>query len=226
MKTNRSGDGSMPAMLTPRQLQIVRYIGQCRNNNGYSPTLQELAGELGISKVTVFEHVEALVKKGVLLREPNRARSLAINPASGLDRQCAEDGGDTGARTDSGAVRFPLLGSIAAGLPVDASTLAESLDVGELFAVGPGVFALRVQGESMIDDHIRPGDYVLIEPEASPRNGQTVAALLPNGETTLKLFYREGGRIRLQPANAEYAPIYVAEAQVQGVVVGLVRRYH
>jgi len=222
MAKSRAGDGSVVAMLTPRQLQIVRCIEQYRSSNGYSPTLQELAAELGVSKVTVFEHVEALVKKGVLLREPNKARSLAINPASGVGRLC----GDRDACSDAGAVRFPLLGSIAAGLPVDASALSESLDVGELFSVGGGVFALRVQGESMIDEQIRPGDYVLIQPEQSPRNGQTVVALLANGETALKLFYREDERIRLQPANAEYAPIYVEEAQVQGVVVGLVRRYN
>jgi len=204
------------ANLTPKQLNILKRIRDLRIARGYSPTMQELADELGVSKVTIFEHVEALIKKGALLRQANKARSLEVNPEFGLpDEQ----------RT----TRLPLVGTIAAGLPIDAVEERQFLDLEELFTV-PGAsasstFVLRVRGDSMIDEQIREGDYVIIQKRNTARNGETVVALLENGEATLKKFYREPDHIRLQPANDKYEPILVKNCTVQGVVIGVVRAY-
>ncbi len=201
--------------LTPKQLHILTRIRDLRTARGYSPTMQELADELGVSKVTVFEHVEALIKKGALLRQANKARSLEISPRIQLP--------DEERRT-----RLPLVGTIAAGSPIDAVEDREHLDLEELFPARPGkgpTFVLQVRGDSMIDEQIRDGDYVVVEPRHSVRNGQTVVALLDSGEATLKKFYRERQGIRLQPANPNYEPIHVKDCKVQGVVVGVIRTY-
>lgn len=211
--------------LTPKQLTILTRIRDIRLARGYSPTMQELADELGVSKVTVFEHVEALIRKGALLRKPNKARSLELSPDVQLP--------------DERPTRLPLVGTIAAGLPIDAVEQREHLDLEELFAPRAGSmaatpkFVLRVQGDSMIDEQIREGDYVICEQRNAARNGQTVVALLDTGvsdegEATLKKFYREkDGRIRLQPANSNYEPVYAQpeHVQIQGVVIGVVRAY-
>lgn len=203
--------------LTPKQLHILTRIRDLRLARGYSPTMQELADELGVSKVTVFEHVEALIKKGALRRDPNKARSLEVNPRFRLP-------------DEERSSRLPLVGAIAAGSPIDAVEGRESIDLEEMFAkprTGAGNFVLRVRGDSMIEEQIRDGDYVVVEKRNTARNGQTVVALLDNGEATLKKFYREGHRVRLQPANPAYEPIWVEphRVQIQGVVVGLIRTY-
>jgi repressor LexA len=212
--------------LTPKQLTILTRIRDLRLARGYSPTMQELADELGVSKVTVFEHVEALIKKGALVRKPNKARSLEVSP----DVQLPDEARNT---------RLPLVGSIAAGKPIEAVEEREHLDLEELFAPRSGAlagtqkFVLKVRGDSMIDEQIRDGDYVICEQRNVARNGQTVVAILDTGnsdetEATLKKFYREkDGRIRLQPANDKYEPIYAesAHVQIQGIVIGVVRAY-
>jgi repressor LexA len=202
--------------LTPKQLKILQLIRDSRIVRGYSPTMQELADELGISKVTVFEHVEALIKKGALKRDPNKARSLSI---------CE----DAIVPDEAQPLTFPLVGKIAAGYPIEKYQTDDRLDIADLFGprVGQkgGSFALRVEGDSMKDEGILDSDYVIIERRESARNGERVVALLPNGETTLKTFYKEGEKIRLQPANPAFEPIIVKDCKVQGVVVGVLRRY-
>ncbi len=215
--------------LTPKQLHILTRIRDVRAARGYSPTMQELADELGVSKVTVFEHVEALIKKGALSRQANKARSLEINEGA-----LPPD--------ETRTTRLPLVGTIAAGLPIDAVEDREFLDLEELFDTGNSrsdntsddntaagsKFVLKVRGDSMIDEHIREDDYVIIQRTNTARNGQTVVALLDTAEATLKKFYREAnGKIRLQPANEKYEPIWVNERQVQiqGIVIGVVRAY-
>jgi len=202
--------------LTPKQLRILKLIRDWRVRHGYSPTMQELADEIGVSKVTVFEHVEALIKKGALIREANKARSLSI--ADGI-----------AVPDESRPLRFPLVGKIAAGHPIERLQNEDELDLeeilGERVAHSGGVFALRVEGDSMRDEGILDGDYVLIERRETANNGERVVALLPNGETTLKTFHREGDHIRLQPANPEFEPIRVKFCQIQGVVTGVIRRY-
>ncbi|MHC4908266.1 MAG: transcriptional repressor LexA [Planctomycetota bacterium] len=202
--------------LTPKQLRILQLVRDCRVTNGYSPTMQEIADELGISKVTVFEHVEALIKKGALTREKNKARSLSISDDAFLPDEAK-------------ALSFPLVGRIAAGYPIEKYQQSDRLDLESLF--GPrlgqqgGSFALQVEGDSMQDEGILDGDYVVIERRDTARNGERVVALLPNGETTLKTFFREADHIRLQPANDAFEPIIVKECRIQGVVIGVLRTY-
>jgi len=203
--------------LTPKQLDILRRIRDQRIAHGYSPTMQELADELGVSKVTVFEHVEALIKKGALQRDPNKARSLVVNPDISLPHEAR-------------GTRLPLVGTIAAGMPIEAVEDRQSLDLEDLFAgenrtSGSARFVLEVRGDSMIDEQIRDGDFVVVEQRSTARNGETVVALLADGEATLKKFYRRRGRIRLEPANEAYEPIIVDQCEIQGVVVGVIRTY-
>ncbi len=199
--------------ITPRQMDILRFIRQYREKFGYSPTMQEIGDALQLSKVTVFEHVGALEKKGLVLRgDRHKARSLQLSD----DVEFPED--------QHKATRIPLAGRIAAGSPIEAIEQSESVDLEELFAGEGKNFCLEVTGDSMIEDHIRDGDYVICEKRSQARNGETVVALLDSGEATLKRFYREKGRIRLQPANAAYEPIIVDNVRIQGVVVGVVRK--
>jgi repressor LexA len=202
--------------LTPKQLKILQLIRDSRIVRGYSPTMQELADELGISKVTVFEHVEALIKKGALKRDPNKARSLSIS-----DNAIVPD--------EAQPLTFPLVGKIAAGYPIEKFEQSDQLNLTDLFgprvAQKAGSFALRVDGDSMKDEGILNGDYVIIERRETARNGERVVALLPNGETTLKTFFKEGDKIRLQPANPDFQPIIVRDCKIQGIVIGVLRRY-
>jgi len=201
-------NGTRP--ITPRQLEILTRIRDHQRSHGYSPTMQELADELGISKVTVFEHVDTLVRKGLLRRSAHRARSLELTAAAQFP--------------DERPTCLPLVGRIAAGLPIEAIENAESLDLEEIFASTGETFVLRVRGDSMIDEQIRDGDYVVVERRNVARSGDTVVALLPNGEATLKKFYREKDRIRLQPANDAFEPIYTDRVDIQGIVIGVIRR--
>lgn len=202
--------------LTPKQLYVLKRIRDQRLAHGYSPTMQELADELGVSKVTIFEHVEALIRKGALVREPNKARSLVVSPSAALP-------------DEERHTRLPLLGNIAAGHPIEAIEDRQFVDLESLFARSgrrqAGTFVLRVRGDSMIDEQIRDGDYVVVRERNTARSGETVVALLDNGEATLKKFYRERGRIRLQPANPDFEPIIVKDCRIQGVVVGVIRTY-
>ncbi len=210
-KASRQESQPSRLVVTPRQLEILRFIRDYRTRNGYSPTMQEIAGLLGVNKVTVFEHVESLVKKGFLRRLPFKARSLILSEQVRFD--------------DESGTEMPLVGYIAAGLPVEAVQTPETIDLKEVFAGRPGTFVLKVRGNSMIDEQIRDGDFVIVEKRDSVRDGETVVALLDDGEATLKKFYREkGGKVRLQPANPDFAPIRVDHVNVQGVVVGVIRK--
>lgn len=207
-----AADKGVGGQVTPRQMEILRHIRDYGVRYGYSPTMQELAEELAVSKVTIFEHVERLCQKGLLRRRRHAARSLALTGRVRFP--------------DQSAGVLPLVGYIAAGAPIDAIAQQEELELGELLKGGAGRFALRVRGDSMVDEQIRDGDYVIVEPRQAIRNGQTVVALLSGGEATLKRYYRQGNRIRLQPANPDFEPIHVdaAEVEIQGIVVGVVRR--
>jgi len=198
------------ANLTPRQQAVVRFIQDYVLEHEYAPTMQEIADALGVSRPTVFEHIEALEKKKVLKRgEATLARSVSLSH---------EYEPHTGA--------LPLVGRIAAGSPIEAIADSEVLDLESLFRGRPGeTFVLQVRGESMIDEQIRDGDYVIVEKRAEARNGETVVAILESGDATLKKFYKEKGRIRLQPANPTMEPIYAPNVTIQGVVIGVLRKY-
>ena len=197
--------------LTPKQFQITQFVHRYDQEHGFSPTLDEIAAELGVSKVTIFEHMKAMEKKGAVVRVFHKARSVELAPE--LLRDFAD------------ASALPLVGTIAAGKPIEAVETPDSIDIAALFAAPQQTYVLKVRGNSMIDEQIRDGDYVIVEKRNTALNGETVVALLAEGEATLKKFYREEGRIRLQPANPDMAPIYVARCEIQGVVVGVMRRY-
>jgi len=195
---------------TPRQTEILTFVRDYIHKNGYSPTYDEIAEEFDITKVTVFEHLSVLEERGLVYRQKHKARSLEL--ASHLELPDQRPG------------RLRLIGRIAAGSPIEAIEDPEVVDLEELFASREGTYLLEVKGDSMIDDHIAEGDYVVVERRSNPVNGETVVALLDNGEATLKRFYRERNRIRLQPSNPRYAPLYTDSAKIQGVVIGVIRR--
>ena len=197
--------------VTPRQMEILRLIRDWRRQRGFSPTMQEIGDLLGLSKVTVFEHVVALVEKGLLSRgAKHRARSLQV-------------AGDF-PFPDERPTLMPLVGRVAAGRPLEAIEDRQSLDLERMFAAPGETFVLQVTGDSMIDEQIRDGDYVICRSGRDVRNGETVVAVLEDGQATLKKFYRERNRIRLQPANPDFQPIYAKDVDIRGVVVGLVRK--
>jgi repressor LexA len=197
--------------LTPKQLRILTLIRDFQRKNGYSPTMQELADVLDVSKVTVFEHVGALEKKGLLRHSRHRARSLELTSRVEFP--------------DEPSSRLRMVGHIAAGVPIEAIENEETIDLAEVFHAPRGAFVLKVRGDSMIEEQIRDGDLVVVERREAARDGETVVALLEDGEATLKKYYREKNRIRLQPANSSYEPIYARNVQIQGVVIGVLRTY-
>jgi len=213
-KPRRQGNGRRRKRIThpasPRQAQILTFIRDYTHRHGYSPTYDEIAAEFDITKVTVFEHLTHLEELGLLHRDRYKARSLQLADHVEL--------------ADEKPSCIRLAGRIAAGSPIEAIEEREVIDLEEVFSSSHGVYALEVKGDSMIDDHIADGDYVIVEDRTTPYNGETVVALLEDGEATLKRYYREKNRIRLQPANPRYQPIYTHNCRIQGVVIGVIRR--
>ena len=198
--------------ITRRQKEVIDFLSSFTQKNGYSPSYEEIAVGLGLNSLaTVHKHVANLQSKGLLQRAHNRSRSIDVLPSR------------TGKK---GADRVPLMGRIAAGRPVEAVETSESISLGDVIG-NREVFALEVRGDSMRDEHIVSGDYVLVERTRTAREGEIIVALVDGSEATLKRFYREGSMIRLQPSNAEMAPIYASAANVaiQGKVLGLLRKY-
>jgi repressor LexA len=209
--------------LTPKQLQVLRHIAAFHGRQRYSPTIAELATQLSLSRSTVFEHLGELQRKSLLTTSPGKARSLRVTSCG---RRLLRDT-QTGAPTDSGdrATGLPLLGRVAAGLPVEAVENRDSLSLKSCFGTDDRLFALEVRGDSMIEEDIRPGDYVICRRADRAENGQLIVALVDEGQATLKRFYREKDRARLQPANSSYDPIYSDNCRIEAVVVGLLRKF-
>src|SRR5438876_9979186 len=204
--------------ITRRQRQVYDYISDFVQRNGYSPSFEEIGEGMGLSSLaTVHKHISNLEKKGLLTRDYNRSRSIDLLPPKGRLKQ---------AMAVNTTMVLPLLGRIAAGQPIEAVSNPETISLAD-FVRSKEVFVLEVRGDSMQDEHIIDGDYVLVEKIKTAHNGDIVVALVHNNETTLKRFYREGNRVRLQPANAQMQPIMVpADAvQIQGRVVGVLRKY-
>ena len=199
--------------LTRRQREVLDVIREFIETKGYSPSLEEIGGRLGLSSVaTVHKHVTHLVEKGFVRRVWNQNRSIDL--ADETQR--------------AGALHLPLAGSIAAGRPVEAVPTSETIAVPSDMVTGRGrTFVLKIRGDSMVDEQIRDGDYVVIEERRVAEDGETVVALVDGSDATLKRFQKDGHRIRLLPANQTMAPIVVPadRVQIQGVVVGLLRRY-
>jgi len=197
--------------LTPKQLRVLNFVREFRDGHGYAPTLQEIARKFGVSKVTVLQHLRSLEKRGAIRRGRYQARSIEIREP---------------ARSAQHAAALPLVGMIAAGAPIEAIEERELVDIGELVQGKMNPFLLRVRGDSMIEDQIRDGDYVICEHRTQAHNGETVVAVVDDNEATLKKFYRErGGRIRLQPANEKMNPLYPNQVDIRGVVIGVLRKY-
>ncbi len=197
--------------LTPKQLRVLTFIRDFTRAHGYSPTMQELADEFQVSKVTVFEHIAAVQRKGYLKRSPHKARSLQLS--------------DDIEFPDERSTRLPLVGTIAAGLPIEAVEQSETLDLEEMFVSPHGNFVLRVRGDSMIGDNICDGDYVIVEKRDTANDGEMVVALIDDEEATLKRLFRTARGVRLEASNPEYEPIFAERVRVQGVVVGVLRRF-
>lgn len=208
----------MKSALTKKQRRTLDYVTSFIEQRGYSPSYREIANGLKLSSVaTVAQHVEALVEKGLLTKGNNSARSL-------LPVEAVEDG-----ITAGNGVELPILGLIAAGRPIEATTgHTETLEVPPFMVGRKHSYVLQVKGESMIEDGIHDGDYVVVQEKEVPSNGEVVVALIDGAEATLKRYYKEARRIRLQPANSSMEPIYVepdTTLKIQGVVIGLIRKY-
>ena len=198
--------------LTKRQREILDFLNEFIQQHGYAPSLEEIGRRFNLSSLaTVHKHLTNLQEKGFIRRAWNRSRSVEMVAAK------------TGAR----AVDVPLLGYVAAGSPIEAVVGNESISVPEEFVGRKDTYVLRVRGDSMIDEQIRDGDYVIVEDRHTADNGEMVIAMLDGADVTLKKLYREGARIRLQPANPALQPIVAPadQVQVRGVVVGVLRKY-
>lgn len=197
--------------LTKRQSEILEFIAGFLRERGYSPTLEEIARHFGMASLNgVHKHLRVLEERGFIGRLANRARSIRL--LEGENQRTAT---------------LPLLGTVAAGRPIEAVHAPEEVAVPDSFLTRANNFVLRVQGDSMIDEHIEEGDLIIVEQRSTAEIGEMVVALIDGQEVTLKRFYRENGRIRLQPANPRVRPLRLEEERVaiQGVVVGLMRRY-
>lgn len=200
--------------LTKRQREILNYLTVYSEQNGFAPSFEEIAETFDYNSLaTVHEHLTNLERKGYIKRSYNESRAIEILPSEAAPK----------------AIELPLLGAVAAGMPIEAMEVNETFSVPETFiSRGGGHYVLRVRGNSMVDEQIRDGDFVVVNERQRADNGEMVIALVNGTSATVKKYYRErDGRIRLQPANETMQPIYVHENDVtiQGIVVGVMRRY-
>jgi len=198
--------------LTPRQRQILEFITRFLEKHGYAPSLVEIGAAFGLSSpATVHKHLSALEARGRIRRSRGRRRFVELVPDEGRSRE----------------VVLPVLGTVAAGRPIEAVEERETLAVPAFMVRREKSYVLRVAGDSMIDEQIRDGDYIVVEGRTEASDGETVVALLEDREVSLKKFYREKGNVRLQPANPRMPPLVVPgkSVKIQGVVTGLLRRF-
>ena len=196
--------------LTKRQKEVLDFIRKYLSKNGYAPTFSEIAKEFGFnSKGTVYKHIKALCEKGLIQHEWNRTRAIEI-----LDE-------------NSGFPTVPVLGSVAAGKPIEAVVLPESISIPPTFMKRGKHFILKVNGNSMIDEHIADGDFIILRERDNAQNGETVVALIDGTEATVKKYYTKSGKVELHPANNEVETLILdpERIQIQGVVVGVMRKY-
>lgn len=201
-------------VLTPRQREVYNFISRFSETHGYAPTIAEIRAHLGLSSpATVHQLLSALEREGLIRRIPNVSRGLEL-----VKQETSEP-----------ACEIPLLGVVAAGHPIEAILSHEVVTIPPDLMGRGRTYALKVRGDSMIDEHIRDGDYLIVESRQMAENGQTVVALIDGNDATVKRFYREASHIRLEPANPAYQSIIVKPAErvsIQGVVIGVIRKYH
>ena len=201
--------------LTKKQLEILRFLRSFRNEHAVSPTLDEIAESFSVSRVTIFEHLKKLEEKGAIRKRKAYARGIEILH----DPDLPEERGKS-----VETLEFPVFGRIRAGSPLEAIEDRETITLSELIPHGQNNYLLRVVGDSMIEDHIQDGDFVIVEKRSVANNGEMVVGILEDNEATLKRFFREKGRFRLQPSNPNYPPIYTKTLEIRGVVVGVIRQ--
>jgi len=206
----------MAEPLTKRQKEVLDYVTQFIELHGYAPSYREIASHFKYGSVaTVAEHIESLVTKGMLQKGDNEARSIQLVRADDID--------------PTPSVGLPILGLVAAGQPIETLGVhAETLEVPPFMVGRRNSYVLQVKGQSMIDEGINDGDYVVVQEKEVPSNGEMIIALINGGEATLKRYYKEKGHIRLQPSNAAMEPIIVKSGtpiEIQGIVIGLIRKY-
>jgi repressor LexA len=201
-------------VLTHRQREVYDFICRFSEANGYAPTIAEIRAHLGLrSPASVHQLISALEREELIRRIPNASRGIEIVKQAASEQSC----------------EIPLLGAVAAGHPIEAILSQEVVAIPPDLLGRGRTFALRVRGDSMIDEHIRDGDFVIVESRQTAENGQTVVALIDGNDATVKRFYREGNHIRLEPASTAYKPIIVKPSErvsIQGVVIGVIRKYH
>ncbi len=200
--------------LTKRQREILDYLNEFIQQHGYAPSLEEIGERFSLSSLaTVHKHLTNLQEKGFIRRAWNRSRSVELLPS----------------RSGGRAIELPMLGYVAAGMSIEAVTGSETISVPDSLVTGKrDTYVLRVRGDSMIDEHIEDGDYVIVERRDTARNGERVVALIDGEHATLKTLFRESdGRIRLQPANERVAPLFydAGRVRIQGVAIGILRKY-
>jgi repressor LexA len=200
--------------LTKRQKEMFDFITDYIRSNGYAPSIDEIRQHFHLASLaTVHKHLKFLERKGAITRQPHQSRSIELLPTSELNL--------------GRVAEVPLLGMIAAGQPIEAIEVPETLSIPEEMLGRGKTYVLKVRGDSMIEEQIRDGDFVIIEERAYAEEGETVVALLHGEEVTLKKFYREGTKVKLQPANPALEPIIAdaEEVRIQGIVIGLLRKY-
>ena len=195
---------------TEKQLRIMEFIQQFREERGISPTLDEIASNFGVTKITVYEHVNQLERKGALKREKFRARSIEL--LAPVEERKAR-------------YSMPLMGNFREGLPIEATEEREDLNISEMLPYGRNFFALRVRGNELTNDHLTDGDLIIAEKREMVDNGDVVVAVPNGGKACLKKFYREENQIRLQSPNGSMESEMVTHADIRGVVVGILRRF-
>lgn len=206
----------MAEPLTKRQKEVYDFVSQFIELHGYAPSYREIAAYFKYGSVaTVAEHIESLVGKGMLQKSDNEARSIQLVEAKEVNI--------------SSSIKLPILGLVAAGQPIETlGTHPETLEVPPFMVGRRNSYVLQVKGDSMIDEGIHTGDYVVVTEKPTPSNGEMVIALINGGEATLKRYYKEKGHIRLQPSNVAMEPIIIEPGtpiEIQGVVIGLIRKY-
>lgn len=209
--------------LTPRQRQILKIVAGFQESRYYSPTLAEIASELDISRSTVFEHITELRKKDLLSGHPNKARSLKVSSkAQKLLSYFTDQSFQPYPNEPEG---IPLSGRVAAGVPLEAVENSECLSLKSCFGTTEDIFALEVKGDSMINEDIHDGDYVICRRSSVAENGQLAIVIVDEENATLKRFYKEKNHARLQPANENYQPIYSNNCRIEAIVIGLMRKF-
>jgi repressor LexA len=207
-----------------RRQRIIEYIAATLRESGYPPSVREIAAAVGLASTSaVHHHLSAMEKDGLLERDATQSRALRLKPAALLSAGLVGStvGGDRGLGTRS----FPILGEIAAGGPIEAyQDASETVAIPDLINTSAGTYVLRVRGDSMVDAHIMDGDLVVIREQQTARDGDIVVAQVEENSVTLKRFYKERGRVRLQPANARYEAQFYEDVRIQGKLVGVIRR--